>query len=91
MFLDKHESVLNKMTEVSKIIELETYVGVHVKADESVVQATDRQVESVTHVVDSIAPEVILCHGADTRAHSALGQCQVARGEQEAWPTCLRD
>ena len=41
MFLDKHESVLNKMTEVSKIIELETYVGVHVKADESVVQAQD--------------------------------------------------
>ena len=60
------------------------------KADERGVQATDCQVESVTHV-DSIAPEVILCHGADTRARSALGQCQVARGEQEAWPTCLRD
>ena len=44
VFLDKHESVLNKMTEDGKIIESETYVGGHVKAIESEVQATDRQV-----------------------------------------------
>ena len=41
VFPNKHESVLNKMTEDGKIIESETYVGGHVEAIESGVFRSD--------------------------------------------------